>query len=59
MESTRGDSMKCPRCGIEMKVNVSGELLTFICRNRQCSGYGQAQAEKDLSMEGKEERHED
>lgn len=51
--------MKCPRCGIEMKVNVSGELLTFICRNRQCSGYGQAQAERDLSMEGKEDRHED
>lgn len=45
--------MRCPECGIEMRVEnrstIKGVLqLTFACRNPQCSRCGQVMAEKKI-----------
>ena len=42
--------MKCPRCNVEMRINSSGYVmkdgklykrLGYVCRNKDCTNYGQ------------------
>ena len=46
--------MRCPECGIEMRVENRSQTqgvvqLAFACRNKQCPHFGHIMAEKRLT----------
>ena len=49
-----GMPMRCPECGIEMRVENRSQTqgtvqLAFACRNKQCPHFGHIMAEKRLT----------
>lgn len=56
--------MKCPRCNVEMRINSSGYVLRgdklfkrlgYVCRNKDCSNYGQLVKNDYIPLEVAEE----
>lgn len=41
--------MRCPVCGVEMRVETKKSAILFFCRSKQCPNYKKQVAEKPLS----------
>lgn len=40
--------MRCPVCGVEMRVETKKSAILFFCRSRQCPNYKKQVAQKPL-----------